>query len=272
MQNKQLKKADTVKEKNISIRLSEKDCDRLSSLCGENGITVGKLIEAFIGDLVGGTYSNGSDEHMLAQQWLDRCGFSILAEDTLLKYFLDNCYDIDDFLDDMDEIKSIEADLKEYEINPDKFDEEKIEHANNDLAAYREHYDKIYKKIIEDFKEEYPEADIEKEIQAMREWQEESMDFRYEDAKEERNKKEEMERKKVRVYKADSEGHVSERIGEFYDEKKFKDFMKYQEDKREHNFIFIKNGINIEMKEKNENKEISDSDYPAIAARIRKGR
>ena len=30
--------------------------------CGEHGLTIGELIENFVGDLVGGTYSNGSDE------------------------------------------------------------------------------------------------------------------------------------------------------------------------------------------------------------------
>ena len=187
-----MKETDTVKEKNISVRLSETYCGRLSSLCGENGLTVGKLIEAFIGDLIDGTYSNGSDECILAQQWFDRCGFSILAEDTLLKYFLRNYYDVDAFLDVMDEIKSIKADLKEYETNPEKFDKEEIEYAKNDLEAYREEYNRRYKKIIENFKKENPDADIEKEIQAMMRWQEESLDFRDEDAKKERDKKEEM--------------------------------------------------------------------------------
>ena len=44
------------------MKLSDADCDRLARKCGEHGLTIGELIENFVGDLVGGTYSNGSDE------------------------------------------------------------------------------------------------------------------------------------------------------------------------------------------------------------------
>ena len=33
--------------------------------------TIGELIENFAGDLVGGTYSNGSDERDYADQWFE---------------------------------------------------------------------------------------------------------------------------------------------------------------------------------------------------------
>ena len=44
------------------MKLSDADCDRLAGKCGEHGLTIGELIENFVGDLVGGTYSNGSDD------------------------------------------------------------------------------------------------------------------------------------------------------------------------------------------------------------------
>ena len=278
-----MKEVNTVKEKNISIRLSETDCDKLSKLCGENGLTVSSLIEAFVGDLTDGTYSNGSDEQYVARQWFDRCGFAMMSEDTLLKYFLrnDHIYDTDYFLEIMDEIKSIGATLKEYETNPEMFDREKIELEKNDLEAYREDYDKIYKEFVEEFKKKHPAADIEKEIQAMREWQEESLDLRLEDAGEERNKRVEMARKRISVYKTNQKGIISECIGEFYNEELLRDFLKYHNEER--NLILVKNGEKIEMikpeKRKNEkiisaatNKEILDSDYPIMDARRRKGR
>lgn len=242
-----MKEANTVKEKNISIRLSETDCDKLSKLCGENGLTVSSLIEAFVGDLTDGTYSNGSDEQYAARQWFDRCGFAMMSEDTLLKYFLrnDHIYDTDYFLEIMDEIKSIEATLKEYETNPEMFDREKIELEKNDLEACREDYDKIYKEFVEEFKKKHPAADIEKEIQAMREWQEESLDLRLEDAGEERNKREEMARKRISVYKTNQKGIISECIGEFYNEELLRDFLKYHNEER--NLILVKNGKKIEM-------------------------
>ena len=58
----QQKEIETIRERKITVKLSDADCDRLARKCGEHGLTIGELIENFVGDLVGGTYSNGSDE------------------------------------------------------------------------------------------------------------------------------------------------------------------------------------------------------------------
>ena len=58
----QKKEIETIRERKITVKLSDADCDRLARKCGEHGLTIGELIENFVGDLVGGTYSNGSDE------------------------------------------------------------------------------------------------------------------------------------------------------------------------------------------------------------------
>lgn len=58
----QKKEIETIRERKITVKLSDADCDRLARKCGEHGLTIGELIENFVGDLVGGTYSNGSDD------------------------------------------------------------------------------------------------------------------------------------------------------------------------------------------------------------------
>ena len=58
----QQKEIETIRERKITVKLSDADCDRLARKCGKHGLTIGELIENFVGDLVGGTYSNGSDE------------------------------------------------------------------------------------------------------------------------------------------------------------------------------------------------------------------
>ena len=58
----QQKEIETIRERKITVKLSDADCDRLARKCGEHGLTIGELIENFVGDLVGGTYSNGSDD------------------------------------------------------------------------------------------------------------------------------------------------------------------------------------------------------------------
>ena len=76
----QQKEIETIRERKITVKLSDADCDRLARKCGKHGLTIGELIENFVGDLVGGTYSNGSDERDYADQWFERCWFGMFPE------------------------------------------------------------------------------------------------------------------------------------------------------------------------------------------------
>jgi hypothetical protein len=58
----------TIKQREVQLQLSDADCKRILEKAAMVGMTVGELLENFIGDLVGGTYSNGSDERMFARQ------------------------------------------------------------------------------------------------------------------------------------------------------------------------------------------------------------
>ena len=79
-----------VKERRITVKMSDSDCDRLARKCGKSGITIGELIQSFIGDLIDGTYSNGSDERDYADKWFERCWFGMFPEPTLLNHLLNN--------------------------------------------------------------------------------------------------------------------------------------------------------------------------------------
>ena len=103
----------TIKSRTVHIELSDADCSRLMEKCGEYGITVDQLLENFIGDLVYGTYSNGSDERMSANQWFERCWFSFNPENTLLKHLLENSIDPEDFINTLD---ALDAAVKEKEF------------------------------------------------------------------------------------------------------------------------------------------------------------
>ena len=76
----QKKEIETIRERKITVKLSDADCDRLARKCGEHGLTIGELIENFVGDLVGGTYSNGSDERDYADRWFDTVGGVMYVE------------------------------------------------------------------------------------------------------------------------------------------------------------------------------------------------
>lgn len=79
----------TIHERPFNLMLSDADVIRIFEKAASVGLTVEQLLENFVGDLVDGTYSNGSDERMHAVQWFDRCGFRYLEDYTFLRFLID---------------------------------------------------------------------------------------------------------------------------------------------------------------------------------------
>lgn len=156
----QKEEIETIKDRAIIVKLSDNDCYRISKKAGMNGLTVGELLKNFIGDLVDGTYSNGSDERSLAEQWFDRCWFSHREEETLLRHLLEWGRDIGNFIAICDEIK-------DYEANPQKYVEE-VEslNKNGEILWFVQNYNDY----TEDFLNDNKEVDIVKEIDLCRRW------------------------------------------------------------------------------------------------------
>lgn len=105
--NEQQKEIETIKERHIIVKLSDADVQRIWEKSGSVGLSVSELFKNFVGDLVDGTYSNGSDERDLANQWFDRCGFGMFPEKTFLKFLIDRG-NIKDFMELCDDIKTSE--------------------------------------------------------------------------------------------------------------------------------------------------------------------
>ena len=91
MKNQQRKEIETVRERTIKLNLSDADCWRLSKKAASAGASISEVLENFIGDLVDGTYTNGSDERMYANTWFDRCGFAMFPEVTFVGFLIDEC-------------------------------------------------------------------------------------------------------------------------------------------------------------------------------------
>ena len=113
----------TIKDRTVTLRLSDVDCVRLAQTAGAVGLSVGDLLKFFIGDLINGTFSNGSDERDLAQQWFDRCGFTQTADKTFLRWLIYNS-EIDEFIGHYELLKECEADLKA--LHPDNSEAENL--------------------------------------------------------------------------------------------------------------------------------------------------
>ena len=109
---KQQKEIETIRERKITVKLSDADCDRLARKCGVHGLTIGELIANFVGDLVGGTYSNGSDERDYADQWFERCWFGMFPEPTLLNHLLNLGYEPEHYLDMLENVETIKSDIE----------------------------------------------------------------------------------------------------------------------------------------------------------------
>ncbi len=61
--------------KRIYVLLTDEEKDDLARIAGDHGATPGKLLASFAADLTYSKRRGGSDESMLANDWLDRQTF-----------------------------------------------------------------------------------------------------------------------------------------------------------------------------------------------------
>ena len=177
----QRKEIETIKKRQIKLELSDADCDRLARKCGEYGLTIGELIENFVGDLVDGTYSNGSDERMYAQQWFERCWFGMFPEPSLLNHLLSEGHEPQHFLDALNNIETAKRDIYHHKYNDD-FTSYKIVHAYNNVEEFIEHEKECLESYKDDLREWTEErdmmlenwdssnVDLEEEIENVKKW------------------------------------------------------------------------------------------------------
>ena len=174
----QKKESETIKERTIILKLSDADCESIFKLCGKHSITVASLLEGFIGDLIGGTHTNGSDERGYAKRYFERCWFGMFPEPTLLSWLLNRGYDVyGDFLEVIENVEGAYVDLEDYKKYPDYFNEEDIIFLQTDI----EDWENQIAEIKADFLEKNKNADWEKEVEKVEQWWKEKAKFKNED-------------------------------------------------------------------------------------------
>lgn len=153
MNLKQQMEIETIRERKLILNLSDADVDRLCRIAGIAQLTVSQLLESFIGDLVSGTYSNGSDERDAAKKWYERsCYYSYSYP---LKSFLSHLCKygiecVEDVLSLQEDIDDLSADLEKAENNLMSLEEllsELIE--SNELNKIAGDYEKVKAMYIE---------------------------------------------------------------------------------------------------------------------------
>ena len=155
----QQREISTIKPRTVSLKLSDADCERIAKKAGAAGITVSELLENFIGDLVCGTYSNGSDERDYALQWYERCGFGMFPDATLIRYLIEDWQE-DTFIEDLEEIQSMKDDIEYYEgmKNPDSDDLSDLQCARGVLKEAESRIDEVYSDYVKWCREEKPQS------------------------------------------------------------------------------------------------------------------
>jgi len=152
----------SIKKRNIEMLLSDADIKRLWIKAGEVGMTAGELLVSFVGDLVDGTYTNGSDERMYAGQWFERCGFSFMAENTFLRYLL-VCVELEELISIYEEMIEFKEEITELEAQTDKGgdDLEEIENLKEEISYRQEEIDQTFNDFIKWCKGEHKGFDEE---------------------------------------------------------------------------------------------------------------
>lgn len=173
--SEQEKEIKTIRPRSISINLSDADVQRISKKTGRVGLSVPELIENFIGDLVGGTYSNGSDERDAAQAWFDRCGFGMFPEKTFLRYLIE--WDLlDGFVDLIDDINTAKEELEYAETHKEEYTDADISYWKSDLEESQEEINGIFAEY-KDESEDEEIGTLDEEISKVLHWKEEVDNF-----------------------------------------------------------------------------------------------
>lgn len=159
----------TIRKRTLELELSDADVRRISEKAGACGLTVANLIENIIGDLICGTYSNGSDERMYANQWFERCEFSLCYEHNFLNYLI-WIGGLDCVLENWDEMQRQKAELADMEANPEDLDPDDKEYALEEIRYCSEEIDDYWREYAA--RENTAHGTLDDEMKAVLEWRE----------------------------------------------------------------------------------------------------
>ena len=148
-----------VLERTVGIQMSDEDAEKLSAPAANHGKTVSELLSGFVGDLICGSQTNGSDEREFAELWLNRC-YGYWDDDSLLAHLANSDPDVNaavgEFLTQYDDWKlSLE--------HPEQFADEFAECPGEKLYCQM---------VVEDYLIGWSHADDipEEEIKRCRQW------------------------------------------------------------------------------------------------------
>lgn len=159
----------------VSLNLYPDDLKDFTLKAGNVGLTIGELLENFIGDLIASSHTrNGSDECDRAQAWFERCWFGMFPEDTFLHYLIELGM-LESFIDEVEYTDQLKDELKE-EQEAAEPNNEVIEDIEADIAGHEAEIKDIYKEYA-DGHHEQPPQDFETGKAAVMKWYEDNREY-----------------------------------------------------------------------------------------------
>lgn len=163
----------TIKERTLTIKLSDADVMRVCKKAGAHNITVAQMVESYLQDLVHGTYTNGSDEREYANAYFERCGYSWMTDNTFTRYLIEWGF-INDYMDNIEAENDLKADIAIYEDieEPTADDLQELEALKEDLEEVQGYILDYYREYSAESKESETEP-LEEAQSGVLKWYEE---------------------------------------------------------------------------------------------------
>ena len=168
---RQQKEIATIKERTLTIKLSDADVLKVCKKAGRSNTTVAEMVESYLQDLVGGTYTSGSDERDMANAYFERCHHE---ETSFFNYLLD-MLSLHDYLENIDTANDIQDSIEIYENikNPDADEKAELEALKEDLQMVQGYLQDYYKGYCTGFVCNQPPETMEQAHSNIVKWYEE---------------------------------------------------------------------------------------------------
>lgn len=180
------------------IKISDKNYEQFLKAATRKGTTIEELVAAFISDIVQEEKINSTDEHRYAQQWYKQYKQQIIVE-TFTQYLLERNL-VEDFLDNLDDIKRLSEKLKMLKQKKEKDNEwekytfagrpqykskkefleniqEDIEMIQDELEQYKQFDTTCWKQYCISYEKDLRKINKEKEIEKVYEFYKKYLDY-----------------------------------------------------------------------------------------------
>lgn len=130
-------------------------------------VTIEQLLKDIIADLVGGTFTHGSDERMYADQWFRRC--YMFPDKTFIRYLIIRDK-VDELLEDYEKLKEYQNDYVQMQKLPDVYEPDEVMATQKEIETLSAYIKEIYESYLKSLDDEPPEGSLEEVISKVQVW------------------------------------------------------------------------------------------------------